>query len=684
MLKPIKRAKRPGVEVLETRELLSSVFAHLDGGQVAARGHETIALNVARGDFYMPGGRALLGFALTESGGTSGKMVMVPGGHVLLRRANPAGGATKLMVARVGRGSVDLQMIAGKAAMGPVGIDAYLAGDANGDHQVTTYDLALIRSLRGVRQGQPGYSLDADVNRDGVINGRDWQLARLNLGVSTRVRPLSATVALSPASAPDGNGVVTTPTVLLTGQTVPGATVRLASSVSNDATAAVPTTTADAQGNYQLSINIPTTGTIPVQVEATDRFGQTATAGTTIVRGDVVIAWDRTLTAAIRADKLNVGLASRAMAMVMGSVYDAVNDIDHAHAVYLTNATVPSTTSAVASASAAAYLVLVALFPDQKAHFDATLAESLATVPNGPARSDGIALGQQVAAAMLAWRANDGSNADPVYKVGTNPGQWQPTPPDYSIAWGPAWGQVTPFAVPSASDFQPPPPPALGSPEYTAAYNQVMSLGAVNSTTRTADQTQIGYFWAYDTSVYGPPVVRYTQITETLALQQHNSLDQDARLFALADISMADAGISAWDAKYTDSFWRPVTAIQQGNSDGNPNTAGNPSWMPLGSPGDGIRANFTPAFPAYISGHATFGGALFQTLTDFYGTDNVAFTLTSDELPGVTRNYTSFSQASQENGESRIYLGIHWQFDATNGIAVGDAIGNYVSQHFLQ
>ncbi|MFI5454708.1 MAG: dockerin type I domain-containing protein [Isosphaerales bacterium] len=684
MSKPIKRAGRPAVEVLETRQLLSSVFAQLEGGPVPAKGHETITLKVARGEFHLPRGRVLLGFTVAESGGTSGKMLMLQGGHVLLRRANPAAGATKLMLASVGSGSVDLQMIAGKAAMGPMTIDVYLAGDANGDQKVNAQDLHQIRSLLGVRQGQPGYSLDADVNRDGVINARDWQLARLNLGVSTRVRPLSATVALSPVSDPDGNGVVITPTVVLTGQTVPGATVRLVSPVSVEANPIVPTTKADAQGNYQLSINIPTTGTIPIEVEATDRFGQTATAGMTIVRGDVVIAWDRALIDAIRADQLSVGPASRAMAMVMGSVYDAVNDIDHAHAVYLTNATVPATTSAVASASTAAYDVLVALFPDQKAHFDATLAESLATVPNGPARSDGMALGQQVAAAMLAWRVNDGSNADPVYKVGTAPGQWQPTPPDYTIAWGPAWGQVKPFGVPSASDFQPPPPPALNSPEYTAAYNQVMSLGAVNSTTRTADQTQIADFWAYDASVFGPPVVHYNQVTETLALQQHNSLDQDARLFALVDISMADAGISAWDAKYTYAFWRPVTAIQQGNSDGNPNTAGDPSWMPLGAPGDGIRANFSPAFPAYISGHATFGGAMFQTLTDFYGTDNLSFTLTSDELPGVTRNYTSFSQAAQENAQSRIYLGIHWQFDATNGIAVGDAIGNYVSQHLLQ
>jgi hypothetical protein len=179
-------------------------------------------------------------------------------------------------------------------------------------------------------------------------------------------------------------------------------------------------------------------------------------------------------------------------------------------------------------------------------------------------------------------------------------------------------------------------------------------------------------------------VVHYNQIAETIALQQGNSLDQDARLFALTDIAMADAGIAAWDSKYTYDFWRPVTGIQDGNNDGNPNTVGDPTWMPLGSPGDGIRANYTPAFPSYISGHATFGAALFQTLTNFYGTNDISFTLTSDELPGVTRSYSSFSQASLENADSRIYLGVHWSFDATAGMAVGTAIGNYDSTTLLE
>src|SRR5262249_32971047 len=157
--------------------------------------------------------------------------------------------------------------------------------------------------------------------------------------------------------------------------------------------------------------------------------------------------------------------------------------------------------------------------------------------------------------------------------------------------------------------------------------------GALDSTVRTPEQTQIGAFWAYDSSAIGPPVVRFQQVAMAVALQQHNTLEQNARMFTLADLAMADAGIVAWQAKYTYNRWRPITAIQLADTDGNPATIADPNWQPLGAPGDG-GPDFTPPFPSYVSGHATFGGALFTTLADFYGTDNVRFTLGSDELPG--------------------------------------------------
>ncbi len=422
----------------------------------------------------------------------------------------------------------------------------------------------------------------------------------------------------------------------------------------------------------------------PFHVEA-DAGGQQATADTRITRGDVIIAWNQTMLDAIRATKDTLGLSTRTMAMVQAAMYDAVNGIDHFGSVY--EVSVPTAeaqgASPEAAASEAAFDVLSSLIPQETSLYNATLAESLADIPDGASKTAGFAVGDTVAAGILAWRANDGSNLQVPYVPGTAPGQWRPTPPDYSVAWGPEWGQVTPFAIPSAKQFLPPPPLALNSPAYAAALNMTESLGAKNSKTRTPQETQIADFWAYDVAGMGPPPVLYNQITQDVALEQHNTLDQDARLFALVDVAMGDAGIVTWDAKYTYNLWRPITAIRDANQDGNPATVADPTWTPLGSPGDGVRANFTPNFPAYVSGHAAFGAALFTTLADFYGTDRMTFTIGSDEEPGTYETFNSFSAAAKQNGMSRIYLGIHYIFDKTAGITEGDAVGNYDYQHVM-
>jgi PAP2 superfamily len=307
------------------------------------------------------------------------------------------------------------------------------------------------------------------------------------------------------------------------------------------------------------------------------------------------------------------------------------------------------------------------------------MTQSLAARPSAAARDAGVNVGRQVAQGILAWRTNDGSAASVPYVPGTAPGDWRPTPPTYQVAWGPEWGQVNTFAVTKpASTFLAPAPPALNSPQYAADFNQVKSLGALNSTTRTADQTQIGIFWSYDTPAMGTPVARYEEIAMAIALQEHNSLTQNARMFGLVNLAMGDAGIAAWDTKYTYNRWRPITAIALADADGNPAKAADTSWTPLGSPADPGQPSFTPPFPSYVSGHATFGSALFTTLARFYGTNDIHFTLTSDLLPGVTRSYNSFSQASYENAISRIYLGIHFWFDETAGIKMGGDIAKNV------
>jgi hypothetical protein len=251
------------------------------------------------------------------------------------------------------------------------------------------------------------------------------------------------------------------------------------------------------------------------------------------------------------------------------------------------------------------------------------------------------------------------------------------------------------------ANFQEPPPPALNSPAYTAAYNELIALGGDGTTTatsRTAEQTQIGIFWAYDGQPgLGTPPRMYNQIAQVIANKMGNTEMQNARLFALINLAMGDAGMASWDTKYIDNFWRPITAIRAGANDGNPDTQGDPQWAPLGAQADnGNGTNFTPPFPAYTSGHATFGGAVFRTIADFYGTDKISFDFMSDEFNGhtvdangnvrpvVVRHFDTLSQAMEENGQSRIYLGIHWAFDKTAGIDQGTRIADYVFNHTLR
>ena len=407
-----------------------------------------------------------------------------------------------------------------------------------------------------------------------------------------------------------------------------------------------------------------------------------------VFAGDMVTHWNDIAFGAIRNEASHVGptWASRNLAIVQTAVYDAVNAIGGQYTSFYSQARAPGYASMDAAVASAAYTTLVNLYPTYKTQLDNFYANSLATIPNGASEDAGVDIGRTVAQQILDLRTGDGSTNQSNYQVSSTPGHWQPDPtnPNGQVQQplGPAWGEVKTFALESADQIAAPPPPALNSQEYADAYNEVKSLGAANSTTRTQDQTQIGIFWAYDRGGMGPPIILYNQIVQSIANQYHNDLYTNARLFALANVAMADAGISTWATKYEYDFWRPVTAIRRGAEDGNSQTVADPNWRPLGAPG-GAYDNFTPPFPAYTSGHATFGSAMFGVLKNFYGTDNVNFTLSSDELPGVQRSYTSFTQAASENGRSRIYLGIHWKFDDIQGEKVGGEIADYVTSNFL-
>jgi hypothetical protein len=401
-----------------------------------------------------------------------------------------------------------------------------------------------------------------------------------------------------------------------------------------------------------------------------------------VARADEVTDWNQQMVRTHLAAGAAGGVIIRGAAIVEAAVFDAVNGIEQRYTSLHVAPAAPAGASARAAAVQAAYAALLQLYPTQKPALDARRFASLADLADreDPAAiASGIAWGQTVATAILAWRSTDGTNAVlPPFIGGTNPGEWRPTPPGFLPMRDLAFATATPWILTSASQFRPGPPPALTSDRYTADFNEVKLLGSANSTARTAEQTIAAYFWQSSTS----PVYLWNTLAQSLLSRgrgnEHESpsharhaLVDHARLFALLNIALADAFIAVWDSKLTYDFWRPITAINLASTDGNPATIEDPTWVPL---------LVTPNYPDYVSGQNGVSAAGATVLRAEFG-NHTRITMRADLVLGVTRSFNSFSAVLDEIVDARVYEGIHFRFADEEARTLGITVANYVLEH---
>jgi PAP2 superfamily/Dockerin type I domain len=532
-----------------------------------------------------------------------------------------------------------------------------------------------------------------DVNGDGRMSPVD---ALLIINILDQV-PATPSLDVNLAAASDFNGdqvvlrpdviyeVVASPNSMLKVEKLDGSNVLSSSEIQvGEAGRATLDLSLD-QGANHLRFTVKNIRGFTISTERVTRLG------------DVITQWNSAMLEIIResTNALSTGIlvkppppvVAKHLAMVHGAMFDAVNAIQPNYDGYAYTAIANSQASVESAAAAAAYYVAQEFYSTDhdKVMLENTLNEVLATVAEGQEKSIGIAVGQQAAQSMIANRANDGSSATSNYQPVNMPGHWQPTAPSFLPPTLPHWPGVKPFALTSGNQFRPSPAPDLNSTEYAEAVDEVMQLGSVDSTLRTDDQTEIARFWADGGGTATPPG-HWNIIAADVLSNSGLSLIEKARVFALLNYAMADAGIASWDAKYAFDLWRPIDAIRKASSDGNSTTTELANWSPLLA---------TPSFPSYTSGHSTFSGAAAAVLTSVLG-DDMEFTTWAD--PGSTgawppaddvtllarRSFTSFTQAAAEAGQSRIYGGIHFNFDNTAGLSAGNGVGNWTVDHILK
>jgi hypothetical protein len=380
---------------------------------------------------------------------------------------------------------------------------------------------------------------------------------------------------------------------------------------------------------------------------------------------------------------------SRGIAMVEGAVYDAVNAIDRGYQPYLVNLHAVGAqpwVSQDAAAATAAYRVLLALTPAARhAGLEAAYIATLAAIPDGPIEQGGVAAGEAAAAAMLAFRQNDGFLAafNPV--IGTDPGDWRPIGWPATPAFDPdGWvGNSKPFLIESPSQFRSKGPYALTSRAYAREFNEVKELGALNSSTRTADQTAAAVFWQF------APIPLWNSLMRDLADRYDLDAADQARLYGMVNLAAADGAIACWDDKYYWNFWRPRAAIREADTDGNPRTIADPSWESLFAAATATSPPLgTPPFPDHPSGHGCLTGAVMNTMAHFFGTDRVKVTVVSGRslngVPIPPRTFKRFSDVTDEVIEARIWGGIHFRNADAEGTVIGKKVARYLRKHFFR
>lgn len=673
-----RRGHKPqfGVTFLEKRELLTAwpdVFARFEGEITAADVVDEFPVLVRRQDFGAPRRSLVLGFDLRASDGSlfdPGTLTLLlnrPGDARILHRDPEALNAlSSVLLADVRGGTYGIEVRADAGLIGAYELGWYLAGDVNGDHQVTTRDVARIRANLGQKTGAPGVPLAADVDRDGHVTKDDLRFARLNLGAGTRVRPIQLRTSIDTKhSDPEANGLVTRGDIEIVGQTTRNSNVQV--DVGDDGTFEV-TATADRRGKFRITAFVGM-GRTTIRVVATDELGQTTDELLQVVRTDEILNWNEVALVALRREGLSSPRAARALAMMHATVNDTLAALEDGLKSYHVETQGPATASRDAAVVSAAHSILAALLPGQHRYLATAYNGSLDALTRNSARREGIALGQQVAARILRLRSNDGSRDASTDPGSTDPGKWRPTPPENSQGQLARWGLVAPFLMRDPFALRAPAPPELNSTEYAGFYQEVKELGRVDSSTRTTEQTETARFWARLGTDLGT-IAAWNRLTRDTAIDRAFSLVDNAKSFAMLNLAMADASIAAFDSKYAYDFWRPITAIREAASDGNDATAPDTSWTPLVN---------TPSTPGYVSAQSAYAGAAEIVLKDVFGDDFAPTIAAFGAAPGA-RTYSNLAEAAEEAGRSQVFAGIAFEFDNQRGLTMGRDVGRLVLQ----